>query len=92
LKNVPTTTASAKSKEIVPNANFATFIKIFGNKYSSTSPIMASGASYTNLVQTFWQNYQAKGSKNLGADLKKLDSELDAQVKQAGGGSGGGVP
>jgi hypothetical protein len=54
---------------------------------------MASGQSYTNLVQTFWQNYPAKGSKSLGSDLKKLDSELDAQVKQAGGGSsGGGVP
>jgi hypothetical protein len=51
---------------------------------------MASGQSFTNLVQTFWQNYQAKGSKNLGADLTKLDSQLDAQVKQAGGGNGGG--
>src|SRR4029078_12638464 len=83
-------TASAKSKEIVPNAHFQTFIKIFNNPRSSTSPIMASGQSFTNLVQTFWQNYQAKGSKNLGADLTKLDSQLDAQVKQAGGGNGGG--
>ena len=51
---------------------------------------MASGQSYTNLVKTFWQNYQAKGSKDLGGALKKLDSQLDAQVKQAGGGNGGG--
>jgi multiple sugar transport system substrate-binding protein len=90
LKNVPSTSASAKSKEIVPDAHFQTFIKIFNNPHSSTSPIMASGQSYTNLVQTFWQNYQAKGSKDLGGALKKLDSQLDAQVKQAGGGNGGG--
>ena len=49
---------------------------------------MASGQSFTNLVQTFWQNFQAKGSKSLTSDLKKLDGELDAQVKQAGGGGG----
>ena len=51
---------------------------------------MASGQSYTNLVQSFWQNFQAKGSSNLGADLNKLDGQLDAQAKQAGGGNGGG--
>jgi multiple sugar transport system substrate-binding protein len=90
LKNVPSTSASANSKEIVPDAHFQTFIKIFNNPHSGTSPIMASGQSYTNLVQTFWQNYQAKGSKDLGGALKKLDSQLDAQVKQAGGGNGGG--
>jgi multiple sugar transport system substrate-binding protein len=94
LKNVPSTAASTRSKELVPDKHFETFLKIFDNKHSGTSPIMASGASYTNLVQTFWQNYQAKGSKNLGGDLNKLDSELDAQVKQAGGSGngGGGVP
>jgi multiple sugar transport system substrate-binding protein len=90
LRNVPSTTASAKSKELIPDANFATFLKIFNNPHSTTSPIMASGQSYTNLVQTFWQNYQAKGSKDLAGGLKKLDSQLDAQVKQAGGGNGGG--
>jgi multiple sugar transport system substrate-binding protein len=90
LKNVPSTAASTKSKELIPDTHFATFLKIFNNKHSGTSPIMASGQSYTNLVQTFWQKFQAKGSDKLGADLAKLDSQLDAQVKQAGGGNGGG--
>jgi multiple sugar transport system substrate-binding protein len=92
LRNVPSTAASAKSTELTPDAHFATFLNVFNNPHSSTSPIMASGQSYTNLVQTFWQNYQAKGSKNLGSDLNKLDSQLNAQVKQAGGKGGGGVP
>jgi multiple sugar transport system substrate-binding protein len=91
LRNVPTTPASAKSKELIPDKNFATFLKIFNNPKSGTSPIMASGQSFTNLVQTFWQNWQAGSGKNLGPQLLNLDKQLDAQVKQAGGG-GGGVP
>ena len=92
LRNVPSTAASTKSKELIPDAHFATFLTIFNNPKSGTSPIMASGASFTNLVQTFWQNFQAKGSKDLGGGLTTLDKQLDAQVQQAGGGGGGGVP
>ncbi len=92
LRNVPSTAASTKSPELIPDAHFATFLKIFDHPKSGTSPIMASGQSYTNLVQTFMQNYQAGGVKDLPAGLSKLDKQLDAQVKQAGGGGGGGVP
>ena len=41
LRNVPTTRASLTSKEIKPDVHFATFLKIFGNPKSSTSPITA---------------------------------------------------
>jgi len=51
---------------------------------------MASGASYTNLVQTFVTKWQAGKVKDLSAGLSDLDKQLDAQVKQAKG--GGGVP
>ena len=90
LRNVPSTSASTHSKELVPDANFATFLKIFANPKSGTSPIMASGASYTNLVQNFMTKWQAGRSKDLPPALKDLDKQLDAQVKQAKG--GGGVP
>jgi multiple sugar transport system substrate-binding protein len=92
LRNVPSTTASTHSKELIPDANFATFLKIFANPKSSTSPIMASGASYTNLVQNFMTKWQAGkvSVKSLPSALKDLDKQLDAQVKQAKG--GGGVP
>jgi multiple sugar transport system substrate-binding protein len=89
LRNVPTTKQSLKSKEIKPDAHFATFLKIFANPHSDTSPITASGVSYTDAVSNFFQKWQAGKVKNLGDGLKKLDSQLDAQVKQAGG---GGVP
>jgi multiple sugar transport system substrate-binding protein len=90
IRNVPTTKASLTSKEIKPDAHFATFLKIFGNPKSGTSPIMASGVAYTNLVQAFFTKWQAGQVKDLQSGLQKLDSQLDAQVKQAKG--GGGVP
>jgi multiple sugar transport system substrate-binding protein len=89
LRNVPSTTASLTSKELTPDAHFATFLHMFGNKYSSTSPITAAGVSYTNAVQSFVTKWQAGKVGSLSSGLAKLDSQLDAMVKQAGG---GGVP
>jgi multiple sugar transport system substrate-binding protein len=89
IKNVPSTVASTHSKELVPDAHFATFLKIFANPKSGTSPIEASGVSYTNAVQNFATKWQAGSIKNLASGLSSLDKQLDAQVKQA---KGGGVP
>jgi multiple sugar transport system substrate-binding protein len=89
LRNVPSTTASTTSKELTPDAHFATFLKIFSNPKSSTSPIMASGVSYTNLVQNFATKWQAGSVRSLPSGLTSLDKQLDAQVAQA---KGGGVP
>jgi multiple sugar transport system substrate-binding protein len=90
IRNVPTTKASLNSKEITPDSHFKTFLTIFANAKSGTSPIMASGQAYTNSVQDFFQQWQAGKVKDLNGGLKKLASQLDAQVAQAGG--GGGVP
>ena len=89
LRNVPTTRSSLTSKEIKPDAHFATFLKIFGNSKSSTSPITAAGSAYTNAVGNFFTKWQAGKVKDLTGGLKTLDKQLDAQVKQA---KGGGVP
>ena len=82
LRNVPTTKASVTSKEIKPDAHFATFINIFNNPKSSTSPITASGVAYTNLVQHFATQWQAGQVKDLTGGLKTLDKQLDAQVAE----------
>ncbi len=89
IRNVPTTKASLTSPEITPDPRFSTFLKIFGNPHSGTSPILASGQAYTNLVQNFFTKWQAGSVKDLAGGLKSLDKQLDAQVAQAGGGSGG---
>ena len=87
LRNVPTTKSSLTSKEIKPDAHFATFLKIFGNTKSSTSPITAIGAAYTNLVQAFVVKWQAGHVSNLQAGLKNLDKQIEAQLAQAGKGN-----
>jgi multiple sugar transport system substrate-binding protein len=89
IRNVPSTTASTHSKELTPDTHFATFLKVFANPKSGTSPIMASGVSYTNAVQNFATKWQAGAVKNLASGLSSLDKQLDAQVAQA---KGGGVP
>jgi multiple sugar transport system substrate-binding protein len=90
LRNVPTTTASLTSKEIKPDVHFATFLKIFANPKSVTSPITAVGNAYGSLIQTFTVKWQAGKEKDLQKGLKNVDKQIDAQLAQAGG--GGGVP
>src|SRR5580765_5128393 len=76
IRNVPTTTASLTSPEIQPDAHFATFLRIFGNPKSNTSPILASGQAYTNSVQRFFQQWQTGSVKDLNSGLKNLAKQL----------------
>jgi len=86
IRNVPTTKASLNSKEIKPDSHFKTFLKIFANPHSATSPITAVGNAYGTLVQAFTVKWQAGHVGNLGDGLKKLDKDIDNQLRQAGKG------
>jgi multiple sugar transport system substrate-binding protein len=89
IRNVPTTKASLTSKEIKPDAHFKTFLKIFPNPNSKTTPITAAGNAYGTLIQAFAVKWQAGHAGDLQSGLKKLDKQIDAQLKQA---QAGGVP
>jgi multiple sugar transport system substrate-binding protein len=89
IRNVPTTKQSLNSKEIKPDAHFKTFLNIFGNANSKTSPITAAGNAYGTLIQAFAVKWQAGHAGDLHAGLQKLDKQIDAQLKQA---QAGGVP
>ena len=89
IRNVPTTKQSLTSKEIKPDAHFKTFLTIFGNPNSKTSPITAAGNAYGTLIQAFAVKWQAGHAGDLHAGLQKLDKQIDAQLKQA---QAGGVP
>jgi multiple sugar transport system substrate-binding protein len=86
IRNVPTTKASLNSPEIKPDAHFKTFLKIFANPHSATSPITAVGNAYGSLIQAYTVKWQAGHGGNLQDGLKKLDKAIDAQLKQAGKG------
>jgi multiple sugar transport system substrate-binding protein len=89
IRNVPTTKASLNSPEIKPDPRFKTFLKIFANPKSKTSPITAAGNAYGTLIQAFTVKWQAGHAGDLEGGLKKLDKQIDAQLKQA---KAGGVP
>jgi multiple sugar transport system substrate-binding protein len=89
LRNVPTTKASLTSKEIKPDPHFATFLKIFANPKSVTSPITAVGNAYGTIIQTFTVKWQAGHEKDLASGLRNVDKQIDAQLAQA---KQGGVP
>jgi multiple sugar transport system substrate-binding protein len=89
IRNVPTTKASLNSPEIKPDPHFKTFLKVFANPNSKTTPITAAGNAYGTLIQAFAVKWQAGHVSDLQGGLKKLDKQIDAQLKQA---QAGGVP
>jgi multiple sugar transport system substrate-binding protein len=91
IRNVPSTVSSTKSKELRPDANFATFGKLFVNPKSTTIPITAIGADHIQTFQNFIAKWQAGKVKDLQAGLVDVDKQIDAKLKQAGGG-GNDVP
>src|SRR6266508_2822448 len=86
LRNVPTTKSSLASPEIKPDKHFSVFLKIYAHPKSSTVPITAAGVQYQDLFTSFVTKWQAGHAKDLAGGLKKVDKQIDAQLKQAGGG------
>ncbi|HEV8688034.1 MAG TPA: extracellular solute-binding protein [Gaiellaceae bacterium] len=86
LRNVPSTRASLKSKELKPDPRFDTFLKVFAHPKSSTTPITAVGSAYQDLFTSFLAKYQAGRVGSMQSGLRNLDKQIDKQLKQAGGG------
>jgi multiple sugar transport system substrate-binding protein len=91
IRNVPSTVASSQSKELKPDPNFSTFLKIFTNPHSVTIPITSAGTQYGTLITSFTSKWQAGKVKDLKGGLAKLDKDIDAQLAQSKTG-GGSVP
>jgi multiple sugar transport system substrate-binding protein len=91
IRNVPSTRASTLSRELKPDPNFATFGKLFVNRNSTTIPITVLGADHLQTFQNFIAKWQAGKVDDLKAGLADVDKQIDAKLKQAGGG-GNSVP
>jgi multiple sugar transport system substrate-binding protein len=89
LRNVPTVKTAITSKLIKPDKNFQTFLKIYGNPNTTTTPITAAGSAYQELFQNWIAKWQAGKEKDLAGGLKSVDKQIDAQLQNA---TGGGVP
>ncbi len=84
IRNVPSTAAAARSKELKPDVNFATFTKIFTNSRSSTIPVTPLGSAHLETFTSFLAKWQAGKVKDLQAGLADVDKQIDAKMKQAG--------
>ncbi|MGH3129419.1 MAG: extracellular solute-binding protein [Gaiellaceae bacterium] len=86
IRNVPSTRSSSRSPELKPDANFATFPKIFTHPKSATIPITSAGAAHLDTFQSFLAKWQAGKVKDLQGGLRGVDKQIDAKLKQTGGG------
>jgi multiple sugar transport system substrate-binding protein len=89
IRNVPSTVSSARSPELIPDAHFQTFIKIFVNPHSQTTPITLIGLDHLTTFTNFIVKWQAGKVKDLNGGLREVDKQIDAKIKQAEKGSGG---
>ncbi|NJC71565.1 ABC transporter substrate-binding protein [Planosporangium thailandense] len=84
LKNVPTTTDALSSPALEAGPEFKTFIQIFTNPRSSTTPPSPVGPAYQEKFQDFLSSYQAGKVADLNAGLKDVDNQIN-QLIQLGG-------
>ena len=89
LKNVPTVTAALTDPSLTSDAPFATFLKIFANPQTATTPPSAGGSADQDLLSAYIDKYQAGNGGNLASGLAATDKQVNAQVQQA---TGGGAP
>jgi multiple sugar transport system substrate-binding protein len=85
LRNVPTTASSAKSPDLKPDPKFETFIKIFENANTTTTPVTAAGSAYQELFNGFVNKWQAGRIDDLEGGLTGVDEQIDAQLANAEG-------
>jgi multiple sugar transport system substrate-binding protein len=85
LRNVPTLTSALKSSELKPDPKFKTFLDVFANPHTSTTPITAAGSANQELFQTFVVKWQTGKATDLRGGLADMDKQIDAQLSNAAG-------
>ena len=71
LRNVPTTSSSAKSPDLKPDPNFETFVKMYGDPNTVTTPVTAAGSANQELFNTFVDKWQAGRVSDLAGRARR---------------------
>jgi multiple sugar transport system substrate-binding protein len=86
LGNVPSTIASLSSPKLTLPPQFKTFLDVFKNQSSTTTPPTPNGNDYVVRFQKFVQEEWEPGRvSDLGPALTKLDTQVNDALKLAGG-------
>jgi multiple sugar transport system substrate-binding protein len=81
IKNVPTTKEALTSPKLEVDDNFRTFLDLFQNPGTQTSPSTPNGAVYQTQFDEFVQKWQRGKVSDLPAGLKKVDEEIDKALE-----------
>jgi multiple sugar transport system substrate-binding protein len=85
LRNVPTTASSAKSPELKPDPHFETFVKMYSNPHTTTTPVTAAGSANQELFNSFVSKWQAGRVSDLQGGLAGVAKQIDDQLANAEG-------
>ena len=81
LKNVPTTQESLTSSDLEVDENFQTFVDIFQDENSDTTPASPAGAEgYTATMGDFAERWQNGKVDDLASGLAKVDEQMKADL------------
>lgn len=82
IGNVPTTLASLTSPDLAlaRDPHFKTFLDVYGNQFTSTTPASADGGAYAANFETFAQKWQDGQVSDLAAGLAAVDKQNDAAL------------
>ena len=81
IKNVPTTKDALASDQLEVDAEFKTFVDIFADADTATTPPNSAGPKYVELTQEYVNGYLSGPPTDPTAGLKKLDTTIDQALE-----------
>jgi len=80
VKNVPTTLPALKSPDLEADTNYKTFLSIFNNPNSATTPASPNGGAYQVTFQDFVVKWQDGKVSDLASGLKDVDKQINSAL------------
>jgi multiple sugar transport system substrate-binding protein len=81
VKNIPTTLPALHSPDLKVDDNYKTFVDVFANPNSATTPASPNGGAYQVTFQDFTVKYQTGKVSDLAAGLKGVDDQINSALK-----------
>jgi multiple sugar transport system substrate-binding protein len=83
IKNIPTTKAALSSPDLQADDNYKTFLTIFGDPHSSTTPSSPTGSQYQDTMADFFVRWQEGKVSDIDAALKDVDKQINDALSLA---------
>ena len=85
IKNIPTTQAALASPNLQADDNYKTFLAVFGDAHSSTTPSSPTGSQYQDAMADFFTKWQEGKVNDIDAALKDVDKTINDALALATG-------